>query len=72
MSDNRMHLVATAWGPPMRQQRLAEDGFEKHRKKTRQLEQIVPWAELAAASACRERLVYHCWLVPGAESSRQW
>jgi hypothetical protein len=50
----------------MRQQRLAEDGFEKHRKKTRQMEQIVPWAELAAASACRERLVHHSGPVPDA------
>jgi hypothetical protein len=50
----------------MRQQRLAEDGFEKHRKKTRQMEQIVPWAELAAASACRERLVNHSGPVPDA------
>ena len=38
----------------MRQETLAEEGFEKHRKKTRreqfleEMEQIIPWAELAA------------------------
>jgi IS5 family transposase len=38
----------------MRQETLAEEGFEKHRKKTRreqfleEMEQIIPWTELAA------------------------
>jgi IS5 family transposase len=39
----------------MRQKTFSEEGFEKHRKKTRReqflddMEQIIPWAELAAA-----------------------
>lgn len=39
----------------MRQRTFSEEGFEKHRKKTRReqfledMEQIIPWAELAAA-----------------------
>ena len=38
----------------MRQKTLAEEGFEKHRDRTRceqfleEMEQIIPWAELAA------------------------
>jgi transposase, IS5 family len=41
-------------GTPMRQETLAQEGFEKHRKKTRreqfleEMDQIVPWHELAA------------------------
>jgi IS5 family transposase len=42
-------------GTPMRQRTFSEEGFEKHRKKTRReqfledMEQIIPWTELAAA-----------------------
>jgi transposase, IS5 family len=49
-----MRRVETAWETPMRQETLAEEGFEKHRKKTRreqfleEMEQIIPWTELAA------------------------
>ena len=40
MSDNRMRRVETAWGTPMRQETLAEEGFEKHRKKTGPVVQV--------------------------------
>jgi IS5 family transposase len=44
-------------GTHMRQRTFSEKGFEKHRKKTRRdqfledMDQIVPWQELAAAIA---------------------
>ena len=40
----------------MRQKTISEEGFEKHRKKTRReqfledMDQIIPWADLAAVS----------------------
>lgn len=34
MTDNRLHRGEAEWGTAMCQQTLAEEGFEKHRKKT--------------------------------------
>jgi transposase, IS5 family len=54
MNESRVCRIETGLGMPMRQTTFAEEGFEKHRKKTRreqfleEMDQNIPWAELAA------------------------